>query len=52
MASAVGRIVEAETPTIAIAAKYAEAPACPTDEYSKAAKKNAIERISVSNISI
>jgi hypothetical protein len=38
-ARAVGFITSGATPTRAIAARYPEAPACPTDEYRMAAAK-------------
>src|SRR5215213_8155696 len=38
-ARAVGFITSGATPTSAIAARYPDAPACPTDEYSTAATK-------------
>src|SRR5215213_3816157 len=38
-ANAVGFITSGATPTRAIAARYPEAPACPTDEYRSAAAK-------------
>jgi hypothetical protein len=42
--SAVGRMVAGATPTSAIAARYADAPAWPTLAYSSAAAKNSAAR--------
>jgi hypothetical protein len=39
--SAVGRIIGVGVPRKAIAARYADAPAWPTDEYKIAAARNA-----------
>src|SRR5918994_5211954 len=49
-ARAVGFITSGATPTSAIAARYPDAPACPTDEYRIAAAK--IKRTSKTTCSI